>query len=110
MIVSFLNIDESLLKLCNSRLYSLSFIFNPMTPRKQGQAKKNENLAIQPAVRKKEKKLNQQNYTQTIDAWKKVTKTVCSHYAQVELSKGYFLDNSSPWIWIITIEVTVVIR
>ena len=69
MIVSFLNIDESLLKLCNSRLYSLSFIFNPMTPRKQGQAKKNENLAIQPAVRKKkEKKLNQQNYTQTIDA------------------------------------------
>ena len=40
-----------------------------MTPRKQGQAKKNENLAIQPAARKKkEKKLNQQNYTQTIDA------------------------------------------
>ena len=62
-------LDESLLKLCNSRLYSLSFIFNPMTPSKQGQAKKNKNLAIEPAFKKKkEKKLNQQNYTQTIDA------------------------------------------
>ena len=56
-IVSSLNIDESLLKLCNSRLYSLSFIFNPMTLRKQGQAKtKNENLAIEPAERKKKEK------------------------------------------------------
>ena len=69
MIVSFLNIDESLLKLCNSRLYSLSFIFNPMTPRKQGASKK-ERKPRYPACRKKkkEKKLNQQNYTQTIDA------------------------------------------
>jgi len=40
-----------------------------MTPSKQGQAKKNKNLAIEPAFKKKkEKKLNQQNYTQTIDA------------------------------------------
>ena len=61
-----------------------------MTPRKQGQAKKNENLAIEPAVKKKRKKRNQQNYTQTIDAWKKVTKTVCLHHAQVELAKDYF--------------------
>jgi len=28
-----------------------------MTPRKQGQAKKNENLAIEPAVKKREKNL-----------------------------------------------------